>query len=125
VSPEVPSPQLQPLLDAVTAEIDRRPLDPRALHATLRALLVFLASPEGRTDRNCWTADLFLGLRERWAESLESVPAAYRSILRGIGGGLHDTFYAPEVAAILECTPEQLLSRLEAIVEEPGPGDGS
>jgi hypothetical protein len=43
------------------------------------------------------------------------LPEGYQDLLGDIGGGLHDTVSAPDVAENFESTPEQLLERLERL----------
>lgn len=81
---------------------------------TLEALLLFLAD-EGRTDANCTVTDYFFSAAERQPGAWAHLPADLQSVLSGIGGCLHDTVHAPEIAENFESTPEQLLARLRAV----------
>jgi hypothetical protein len=47
----------------------------------------------------------------RWG----NLPEGYRHLLDDIGGALHDTISAPEIAQSLESTPEQLLARAQRL----------
>jgi hypothetical protein len=110
------SPELPPLLHAVYREIQEQHPSLRAVRAALRELLAFLASAGGRTNANCAAADhFFLDLKNEWARSWEHLPEGYQDLLGDIGGGIHDTVSAPEVAENFESTPEQLLERLERL----------
>jgi hypothetical protein len=109
------SPRLEPLLLAIYRELERNSVDRGALKAVLENLLLFLASPEGRTNANCWAADLFFCLREGWTVETEHVPDEFADILADMGGALHDTIHAPEIAANFYSTPEQLLERVQDI----------
>jgi len=106
--------QLQPLLLDLRAALDLRPLDEALLRRSLESLLVFLSSPEGRTDANVVDTDAFMlayDLDRGWSH----VPDGLAQILEGMAGALHDTIGAPEIATNFGSTPEQLLARLRAI----------
>jgi hypothetical protein len=95
--------ELEPLVRDVYASFG----DDFVLTAALERLLLFLASPQGRTDANCSVADQFVAVaEERWRAS------ALAPILHDMGGTLHDSIHAPQIARTFEATPEQLLARL-------------
>lgn len=98
-------------------ELERRPTDVLALKAALESLLGFLASDEGRTDGNCRAVDSFVGVANTygWSGDWEHVPESLRGILSDMGGALHDTIQAPEIAANFASTPEQLLQRVRGV----------
>ncbi|HEX2121363.1 MAG TPA: hypothetical protein VHL59_06955 [Thermoanaerobaculia bacterium] len=102
--------ELQPLLREVHGQIVRADLP--ALRASLERLLVFLTSPEGRTDANCSTIFHFFDETE---ESWRPLPEAYRAILDDMSGTLHDAIYAPDIARTFESLPEQLLERVRSL----------
>ena len=108
------SPELKPLLLAVYSELVVRPPHLERLRSSLEALLVFLSSPEGRTNANCWAADLFFAIGDGWEIEGWDVPDAFGDILGDMAGALHDTVESPEVAENFDSTPEQLLARLRA-----------
>lgn len=82
-----------------------------AIAPPLVALLEFLATPEGRTDANCRAVDYFFCLGD-W--SWGQLPEPWESIFADLGGGLHETVSAPDIAEALQATPEQLLERIRA-----------
>jgi hypothetical protein len=92
------------LLHGVYDAVDR---NPSLLRSALERLLSFLASPSGRTDANCCV--------ESWDLNLDALPPPLRAFLSDLGGTLHDTVYAPHIAANFESLPEQLLQRLHRI----------
>jgi hypothetical protein len=95
--------ELEPLVRDVHAAFG----DDAALSAALERVLLFLTTPQGRTDANCDVTDHFIALsEERWRES------SLAPILTDMGGTLHDAIHAPYVARTFEATPEQLLERL-------------
>ena len=95
--------ELEPLMRAVHSAFG----DDTALTAALERVLMFLTTPQGRTDANCDVTDHFIALsEERWRES------SLAPILSDMGGTLHDAIHAPNVARTFEATPEQLLERL-------------
>jgi len=110
------SPELAPLLIAVYNELSRKSDDLRPLVGAVERLLIFVASPVGRTNANCWAADLFFALGEGWGDvDWEHVPEALGDILGDMGSALHDTVQAPAMAENFECLPEQLLARLRTL----------
>ena len=115
VQGEPVSPELRPLLEAAYTEIARKPANLAALKTALDRLLAFLCSTDGRTNANCWAADLFFCLGEGWEVDWEHLPDEFGDVLGDMGGALHDTVQAPEVAANFDSTPERLLERLRAI----------
>ena len=114
---------LTDLVSLVCREIDRRPTDLPALRDRLEALLAFLASPSGRTDPNCRAVDVFFCMPKDfgWTTDWEHLPEAVQEILADLGGALHDTIGAPEIARSCESTPEQLLDRVRRLNGEDGP----
>ena len=109
------SAELPPLLSAVYREAQRYPADLLGLRRALEALLRFLASPAGRTNANCWAADLFFMHNDRWERDWEHLPDAYQDVLGDLGGALHDTVWDPATAENFESTPEHLLARVERL----------
>lgn len=98
--------ELEPLLQDVHAALG----DAAALAAALERLLVFLASPAGRTDANCSVTDHFIfATEEQWSGSLLA------PILDDMGGTLHDAIHAENIARTFEATPEQLLERVRKL----------
>ena len=91
-----------------------RPYDPSRIAAAVEELLVYLVSKEGRTHVNCVAVDHFFCLGEGWERDWEDEPAELADVLADIGGALHDTFKAPDIAENFDSTPEQLLERIRA-----------
>jgi hypothetical protein len=78
MSPSVPHPSetfraadpaLQPLVEALNAELKKKPLDLPAIKAALITLLEFLTSPAGRTDANCRAVDGFFFHDDTWVDA--------------------------------------------------------
>lgn len=109
------SPQLEALVHALYAAVLDARRDVTALHAALESLLVFLASTDGRTDANCSVVDRFF--TDDWWTDAAPLPDGYHDLLSDLGGALHDTIYAPQIAENFDSTPEQLLARLRALVK--------
>ena len=106
--------ELPPLLAELRAAVLRPAVDLDALTAALRRVLEFLASPHGRTSANCWAVDVFCMDPETWDErGFEHLPLGLADILGDMGGALHDTVQAPEIAENFDSTPERLLARLQ------------
>ena len=100
---------LKTLVFQVVSEAEREPVDMVAVRFALDRLLSFLASPGGRTDANCCVVDrLFASYDGAWRD----LPAPLADVLTDMGGTLHDTIYAPQIAAHFDSLPEQLLNRL-------------
>lgn len=100
---------LKTLVFGVAAEAGPDAVDVHALREALDRLLSFLASPAGRTDANCCTVDrFFASIESEWRE----LPPDLAAVVDGLTGTLHDTIYAPQIAAHFESLPEQLLNRL-------------
>jgi hypothetical protein len=101
--------ELRPLLRDVHAAF----ADRTALVAALERLLSFLTSESGRTDPNCAVTDAFIfATEEEWSAAAGE---ELRPILEDMGGTLHDTIYAPNIARNFDSTPEQLLERLRKL----------
>ena len=81
--------------------------DDDALARAVERVLVFLASPAGRTDANCSVTDHFISSTEELWRGSSLAP-----ILDDMGGTLHDAIHAPNIAKTFEATPEQLLERI-------------
>jgi hypothetical protein len=100
---------LKTLVYGVVVEAEREVVDPLALRDALDRLLTFLASPAGRTDPNCCTVDRFFAFFDGLGQRL---PSQLGSVVDDLSGTLHDTIYAPQIAAHFDSLPEQLLNRL-------------
>ncbi len=105
------SSELEPLARDLHEALVADPTDLDQIRAALERVLVFLASPAGRTDANCTAIDSFLCLGEfEWLD----LPDALQDVLGDMAGALHDTVSSPETAANFGSTPEQLLGRLRS-----------
>jgi hypothetical protein len=111
------SASLDDLVSGVCPELQRRPPDLIMLRKALESLLAFLASPTGRSNENCRAVDSFFCIPEEygWEADWEHLPEVFQELLADIGGALHDTVSAPEIARSLDSTPEQLLERVRRI----------
>lgn len=109
---ESASPELRPLLHNVYGAVLSTPPDIVGLKKSLEALLEYLAGP-GRTNTNCWAADLFFMTSEGWERDWteQNLPEELHDVLSLMGDALHDTVHAPEVASNFGCLP-QLLDRV-------------
>jgi hypothetical protein len=108
-------PGLRPLLAEVYSEVQRPIADLGSLRGAVEKLLLYLSSPAGRTHANCVAADSFFMDTERWERTWGHLPEPYQDLLGDLGGALHDTFSAPEIAENFSSTPEQLLDQLRQI----------
>jgi hypothetical protein len=107
------SPKLRSLLQEVYSHIVQHPEDLAGLKRGLQHLLEFLNS-DGRTNANCWAADLFFGLCEGWERDWGDLelPEEFHDVLARMGEALHDTVQAPSFARNFGCLPEQLLEQV-------------
>ncbi|MGD8253400.1 MAG: hypothetical protein PVJ11_05470 [Syntrophobacterales bacterium] len=109
------SQELRSLLKDVYGSIHWSSPDLKVIKRALLDLLSFLSQPEHRTDENCGAVDLFFCINDHWDVRWGNLPEGYRHLLDDIGGALHDTISAPEIAQSLESTPEQLLARAQRL----------
>jgi hypothetical protein len=111
---ELVSPALRPLLAKVYAGVLSTPPDLIGIKRSLQDLLEFLAG-EGRTNANCWAADMFFCLSEGWERDWteQNLPEDFHEVLALMGEALHDTVKSPEIASNFDCLPEQLLARVK------------
>jgi hypothetical protein len=110
------SPRLRPLLESVYQDSLAHPLDSLKLKKSLEDLLLFLGG-EGRSNANCWAADLFFARCEGWERDWveQNLPEGFHDVLALMGEALHDTVQAPEIAKNFGCLPEQLLERVRQV----------
>ena len=108
---------LTSLLEDVYRTLHEAPTNLARIKRRLVSLLSFLCEPENRTDENCQAVDLFFAIHDHWNISWDRYPEQLKQLLDDIGGCLHDTVEAPEIAANFESTPEQLLSRAKKLNE--------
>ena len=106
---------LPPLLEDAFDELSQVPPNLSAIRSTLERLLAFLSSPAGRTPANYIEVDRYFLVRDDWPVSWDHLPESYALVLGDIGGQLHDTFDAPEIADNFESLPEQLLARVRLL----------
>ena len=99
---------------------------------SLDNLLAWLVQPENNTNKNCRAIDLFV-TTEIWDKVCRSpkggavteLPESVCSLIFDVGGQLHDTHTAPEVAVNFESTPEQLLMRTRKLKKQYAADIGS
>jgi hypothetical protein len=110
---EAASPELRPLLERLYVGILSSPTNLAALKKSLEDLLEFL-SGRGRTNANCWAADLFFCVSDGWERDWtdQSLPEEFHDVLAKMGEALHDTVQAPTGAKNFGCLPEQLLEEV-------------
>ncbi len=114
------SPGLRPLLNDAYDEIVRQPSNLGALKGALDRMLAFLCSAQGRTAANCIEVDRFFFAHMLDGVTWEHLPESYTDVMGDIGGQLHNTFAAPEMAENFDGTPEQLLEQVRALKIDPG-----
>jgi hypothetical protein len=110
------SPELRPLLRRVYVEVLATPVDLASLKGSLTALLEYLTD-KGRTNANCWAADLFFCTSEGWERDWteQNLPDDFHDVLSLMGQALHDTVRTPHIAENFDCLPEQLLDRVRRL----------
>lgn len=115
------SDELRPLVQRLYEELLAEPtpnLD--RLRGSIISVLEFVASPNGRTDANCDTVNMFLmDVTDQWERPWpEDLPDEFQEVLRRMADTLHDTVSAPEIAENFGSTPEQLLPIARALQSE-------
>lgn len=110
------SPELRPLLQGVYTAVLAVPIDLNALKQSLSRLLEYL-SGVGRTNANCWAADLFFCHSESWERDWteQNLPDDFHDVLSLMGQALHDSVRTPTIAENFDCLPEQLLERVRRL----------
>ena len=110
------SSELRPLLQQVYCDVLAVPVDLPALKRSLAGLCEYL-SGAGRTNANCWAADLFFCTSEGWERDWteQNLPDDFHDVLSLMGEALHDTVRAPHIAENFDCLPEQLLDRVRRL----------
>ena len=110
------SSDLCPLLQEVYSAVLAVPTNLHLLRDSLVRLLEYLSSV-GKTNANCWAADLFFchsdGWERDWTE--QNLPDDFHDLLSLMGEALHDTVQAPNIAENFDCLPEQLLERVRRL----------
>jgi len=109
------SPELRPLLRCVHDDVLTNPIDLPALKNSLVHLLQYLTGA-GRTNANCWAADMFF-CSDDWEHDRaeQNLPDDFHEVLSKMGEALHDTVTNPEIASNFGCLPEQLLKGAERL----------
>ena len=107
--------ELHSSLFRVRDVISATPINLSEIKSTLIELIVYFASPEGRTSENCVTADTFFLLHDDYGFNWFNLPEEFQLILEDIGGQLHDTVDHPDIATNFESTPEQLLEHIHSL----------
>ena len=106
---------LNQLLAKVHFSLHEEPVNLGTIKDSLVCLFSFLCEPKNRTHNNCRAVDLFFCVDNHSDVFWNSLPDDYRQLFEDIGGCLHDTVEAPEIATNFESTPEQLLSRAKRL----------
>jgi hypothetical protein len=112
---EEPSPVVIELTEAVMLSSTAEPAILAEVRASLIALAEFLTTQAGRTHANCVTVAQLLDRVEGWRRvnrnwaRWQYLPEAYQDLLRGFGG-VQLTLADPDMAELMETTPEQLLT---------------
>ena len=105
---------LRPRLGRAYEAVVAKPYDPWEVTLAVEDLLEYLTTPAGRTNANCVAVDHFFCLRDGWEGHWEDEPTGLADVLGDMGGALHDTISAPEIAENFDSTPELLLEALRA-----------
>jgi hypothetical protein len=117
---EEPSPIVLELTEAVMLTSTAEAANLAELRASLIALAEFLTTPAGRTHANCVTVARLLDRVEGWRRvnrnrtRWQYLPEEHQDLLRCFGG-VQLTIADPDLAELMETTPEQLLSAARAL----------
>lgn len=109
---EAVSTELRPLVLHVYEKICEKPPQFQEIKDRLENLLHYLTTKSGRTSANCNTTDLFF-TTANFDVDWDLFPEILADLIGDIGGALHDTISAPEIAQNFFSLPEQLLERLQ------------
>jgi len=92
-----------------------RPINQPAIKRSIEALLLFLTTAQGRTDANVQAVSLFVSIDDDWENDWLELPPPLVEIISDIGGALHDSVSASDMAEEFDSTPEQLLQRIQRL----------
>ena len=92
------SSELKKLIEYVHYCIIEKPINLIRLHSSLEELIFFLTTSSGRTKENCEETDFYFLLHEDKGFIWDHLPKDYQLILDDIGGHMHDTIEAPQIA---------------------------
>ena len=109
------SPKLRELILDTREKLANKESNIDSIILSLENLVTFLASDQGRTEANCAATDLYFCMHNDYSFSWDHLPNDLQVILNDIGGQLHDTVSAREIATKFESTPEQLLMRIRKL----------
>jgi hypothetical protein len=104
--------KLGTFLWAIETTVRSDAFDYVALKAGVESLLVYLASPEGKTDANCRQASSFFSLHSQW-DKREVSPSFFGVFVSLLN--LRNTLECPDEAFQCRTTPEQLLVDVRAL----------
>jgi hypothetical protein len=88
-----------------------------SIASAIEAVLIWLNYPTNNTNDNCRKVDFFVMSRIITNSEFDNLSEDIRAIIFDMGGTLHDTHTAPEVAKNFESTPEQLLGRIQKLIK--------
>jgi hypothetical protein len=111
-SGEAVSPELRPLVLHVYERVCEQPPQFQEIKVCLENLLHYLTTKSGRTSSNCIATDLFFTIAN-FDVDWDLFPEILTDVIGDIGGALHDTISAPEIARNFGGLPEQLLERIK------------
>jgi len=106
---------LKPLLKQFYCALITRPINQPAIKRSIEALLLFLTTAQGRTDANVQAVSLFVSIDDDWENDWLELPPPLVEIISDIGGALHDSVSASDMAEEFDSTPEQLLQRIQRL----------
>ncbi len=109
--PLMPDSNVIELTKRLQTDFSSEKIDLCKIRSDLEALLLFLASPQGRTEENCKFVDHYFMENDSWAEC--DLPDDLHDILADISSVLHDTCTAPDVAENFHSTPGTFIKKAE------------
>lgn len=83
----------------------------------LKNIIEWLLIPENDRYINYKKISYFVASELLCTEEIEKLPSDIHDILHDIGGSLEDTYTNPEIANNFNSTPQQLLGRIQRIID--------
>lgn len=83
----------------------------------LKNLIEWLLQPENDKYINYKKISFFVASELLCAEEIEKLPSDIHDILHDIGSSLDDTYTNPEIAIKFYSTPQQLLGRIQGVID--------
>jgi len=84
----------------------------------LEELMLWINKPENNSDENCRKVDYFVANEIIPNKKYRELPEDIKEIIFDMGATLHDTHNSPKIAENFYSTPEQLLERVQKLINQ-------